>query len=141
MEEQRPEVLVEARDGEPAQPLTVDFGAVTATWTWDGTGFGRAHGGVVHRDGDGVPVTADNVVVLETVYVTSGATGSPVTDGLGTGDGVVLNDGVQIAVTWQRDHRGEPFELRARSDGRPIELRPGRTWLELVPAGQSPFGT
>jgi len=135
----RPEVLETPRAAVVADPLTVDFGGITATWSWNGDHFARVHGSFTHRDAAGEQITADNVLVLETPYFTSGSTGSPVANTLGTGFGVLLTDGVRIDVTWSRESASAPYVLTEVATGDPALLAPGRTWVELVPTGLSPF--
>ena len=135
----RDEVLVTARTPAIPGPMFVDFGGANATWTWNGAQFARAHGATTHRDADRVPVTADNVIVLETPYFTSGSTGSPVADAVGVGQGWLLSDGAQIFISWSRASTGSRYVLTEVASGNPVELAPGRTWLELIPTGLSPF--
>ena len=119
--------------------MFLDFGGTTATWTWNGAVFTRAHGNFTHRDSDLAQVTTDNVVVLETPYFISGATGSPVADTVGSGAGWLLSDGAQIEITWARAATHLPYTLTVVATGEPAELAPGRTWVELVPSGLAPF--
>ncbi len=123
----------------PFEPVLVDFGGSTATWSWNGSGFARVNRTRTHFDADGVPVTADNVVLLEVPYVTSGSTGSPVASAVGSGRGRLLTDGTSTEVTWTRVSEGSPFVLVEVGSGDPGLLAPGRTWVELVPTGLSPF--
>ncbi|MDG2112681.1 MAG: DUF3048 domain-containing protein, partial [Actinomycetota bacterium] len=137
----RDEVLVTPRTPTIPGPMFLDFGGATAkaTWTWNGGQFTRSHGSTTHRDADRVPVTADNVIVLETPYFTSGSTGSPVANAVGNGQGWLLSDGAQIYITWSRASEASRYVLTEVSSGNPVELAPGRTWLELIPTGLNPF--
>jgi DUF3048 family protein len=49
-----------------------------------------------------------------------------------SGDAVVYRDGVAVAGTWHRDTLGSPTQFLDRSGNR-IRLRPGQTWVEIVP--------
>gem|GEM_PF-1970646 len=135
----RPEVLETPRTTVVANPLTADFGGTTATWTWNGSHFARAHGSFTHRDAAGNQITANNVLVLETPYFTSGSTGSPVANTAGAGAGVLLADGAWVDITWSRASNGSRYVLTEVGSGDPVLLTPGRTWVELVPTGLSPF--
>jgi hypothetical protein len=49
-----------------------------------------------------------------------------------SGDAVVYRDGVAVPGTWHRSTLGSPTEFIDRSGNR-IPLRPGQTWVEIVP--------
>jgi len=49
-----------------------------------------------------------------------------------SGDAVVYRDGVAVPGTWQRSTLGSPTQFIDRS-GKRIPLRPGQTWVEIVP--------
>lgn len=133
----RPQVLVSPQ-GSDTNPVTVDFGVQTATWQWEIDRYVRSHGGRAHLDSSLVRVSADNVMILETPYNVSGATGSPVADAVGSGRGLAMIDGRTTEITWSRASLGDSFDLRSTA-GDEILLKPGRTWVELVPSGGSPF--
>lgn len=89
--------------------------------------------------GNQVPVTAANVVVL-TVHTFTGpwvenSLGAHEVEVVATGSGpaVVLRDGMAISGTWKRPSLNAPPRL-VDTQGRPIHLSPGRTWVELVPS-------
>ena len=84
------------------------------------------------RDSDNQPVTTENVVVLITEYSMSGA--SPVAHSIGSGDAFVYVGGKVIAGRWHRPTEDHPASLVDRT-GKPIELVPGRTWVELPRVG------
>ncbi|MCB0993161.1 MAG: DUF3048 domain-containing protein, partial [Acidimicrobiales bacterium] len=134
----RPEVLATAQ-GTDTTPVTLEFGAQTVSWHWEADRYVRSHSNSAHLDSDLVRVSAPNVVILETPYSISGATGSPVADAVGSGRGLAMVDGFTLNITWSRSSVGETFDLRD-DDGSPLLLAPGRTWVELVPTGQAPFG-
>jgi len=134
----RPDVVAPTANAD-AELFVVDFGIVTVGWQWNGESYVRHRGNVVHRDAASDPVTATNVVVLETVYITSPATGSPVASVVGSGTGYVLLDGKQRAIMWSRASLTEPFRLVAEDSGYEVLLAPGSTWVELVPRGRQPF--
>jgi len=49
-----------------------------------------------------------------------------------SGDAVVYRDGVAVPGTWHRSTLGSPTQFIDRS-GKQIPLRPGQTWVEIVP--------
>lgn len=125
----------------PAAPrFVIDFGSRTVAWTWDGQKYLRSNGFVVHRDADLRRVTATNIVVLESEYHVSAATGSPVVRGTGSGIGVALVDGREVDIEWVRTTLTNPYVLTETDSGDVLQLTPGTTWIELVPEGLAPFG-
>jgi hypothetical protein len=115
-----------------------------AAWQWQASRrlFERLQDGTLHRLRDGRPVTTDNIVVL---HVTIGRTAitdaagnpTPDVDVLGEGAAWVLRDGRAVTGRWQRGAVGDPVRLTGPGGGQ-IRLRPGRTWIELLPATERP---
>jgi hypothetical protein len=126
-------------DAVAAPPVTINFGSLIASWEWNGSSFQRSHGTRAHVDASFQRVLSNNVVVLETPYETSGSTGSPVARVVGSGAAFVFVDGKMVAGTWSRSATTNRWELRDQN-GQPIELRPGRTWIELAPVGTIALG-
>jgi hypothetical protein len=54
----------------------------------------------------------------------------------GSGPLEVLRDGVFVRGTWQRSSLSSPLKLVA-DNGSTIKLKPGTTWVEVVPSGQT----
>jgi hypothetical protein len=109
-------------------------------WAWNRKAgvWLRSHGTTPHELTDGGQVSATNVVVLQ-VEVRPGrlldAVGnpSPVVTLTGRGKAYVLRDGRLIPATWKRPKLSDVTSLVAR-DGSEVALRPGRTWVELLPS-------
>lgn len=90
------------------------------------------------------PLATDNVVVMRvrtspSQYVDeplpSGVTLQvPISHTVGSGVVHVLRNGVRYSGTWSRRNATSPFQLRD-ARGRVIALKPGRTWIALVPVG------
>ncbi|HZD37950.1 MAG TPA: DUF3048 domain-containing protein [Actinomycetes bacterium] len=121
--------------------MTFSQGA-RAAWQWNGSAFVRYQNGTLDRLTDGAAVSATNVVVTSVavrpdtnVDVLGHATPDPVLTG--TGRVWILRDGKVVEGTWRRAAAGSPVELVA-SDGKPLPLRPGRTWIELLPTPRQP---
>jgi hypothetical protein len=118
-----------------------------AAWRWDAAGgrFVREQDGAAHRLADGRPVTTDNVVVLRVVIrldenrdVLGNRTPDPVV--VGRGQAWLLRDGRAVTGSWRRAAADQPLRLLGQ-DGTPLDLRPGRTWVELLPTTERPaFG-
>ncbi len=91
--------------------------------------------GRTHNDGAGGQITTNNVVVLVMDY-TPGISDSPDAQTIGSGEAFVFVGGNAVHGTWSRSDRTQPFTLIA-DDGSPIELTPGRTFIELPRAGHT----
>ena len=101
------------------------------TWTWDGsTGtWKRAIGGVPQTVVGGTQIAPANVVVQFTPY-----SGEAEAQTVGEGDAWIFSDGTVRTGRWVRPDRAQPAHY-VDAAGAPILLRPGRTWVELLPAG------
>jgi hypothetical protein len=101
------------------------------TWTWN------ASTGTWDRAIDGTPQTVTgsghisptNVVVQFTNY-----TGEGEAQTVGEGDVWVFTDGTLRQGRWVRPDKAQPAKY-VDSAGNPILLRPGRTWVEVLPTG------
>lgn len=124
----------EAATGESASELQGDMDGLQVGWTWNAaTGaYTRTSDGVVHEDALSGPVTTENLVVMTVSYRPSPADArSPEAQTIGSGDALVLTDGVVVEGTWTRPDRLSPIVLTSQ-DGQPILLTPGRTFVELA---------
>ncbi|HZD38587.1 MAG TPA: DUF3048 domain-containing protein [Actinomycetes bacterium] len=127
----------------PATAARLTFSpSARSSWRWQGTGFVRSQDGTLDKLLDGTAVSSDNVVVLSVAVRPSSnvdVLGNPTPDPVLTGSGRtwVLRDATMTAGTWRSAAIGSPLELRG-ADGKPIPLRPGRTWIELLPTPQQP---
>jgi hypothetical protein len=117
-----------------ASPCTVTYDYDPATMT-----FTRYVAGVPHRDlTTGQQLTADTVIVQ---YVTMGSSGikdvngaeSPELGVIGSGRAQVFVAGRVIDANWQKSSRAEHTRFVDNS-GKVIPIKPGSTWIELVPA-------
>lgn len=134
-----------AEIGTPADRLRIELGVMAPGWTWDGSAVGRVGEGAWLRDERGVAqfsedgdrLLATNVVVLRVDVVLTDFRDPvgervPETVLTGTGDAVVATDGRVATATWSKGGPTDLLELTT-SDGEPVELAPGTTWIELVP--------
>ena len=124
--------------GSPAVGVDVVLDSVDVRWLWDpATGqYLREMDGEPHFDASTGQVTTNNVVVLVMNYV-QGVSDSPDAQSVGYGEAFVFTGGNVVHGTWVRPDRLAPFTLTA-DDGTPIELTPGRTFIEL-PRGNATF--
>ena len=123
--------------GSPASSLTVEYGGTsTATWTYDESGehWLRAEEWGDHILEDGEQVRATNVVVL----VAERDFGFPqagddmtVLDVIDTsGEFLAFTGGSVIEGTWSKAGVNDSFEFQT-TDGEPLLLAPGTTWVEM----------
>jgi hypothetical protein len=100
-------------------------------WEWDDAGgeWLRFQDGAAHVSADGAQLAADNVVVAR--MEPTGNERRPF-EPLGEGPATVFRDGEQFEARWRKPTRGDHLEVLA-PDGEAFPLRPGRTWLELLP--------
>lgn len=106
--------------------------ATAVVWRWDGRErrWVRSQDGRAQRTVDGTRVGADNVVVLR---VPRGPDHTRPIEVVGAGELTLLRDGRRLTGTWRKPSRGAHFAWRD-DEGEPLSLRPGTTWIELVPA-------
>jgi hypothetical protein len=96
-------------------------------------------GGAPHLDGNrGAQVGVENVIVQyvphETTDIVEDSLGSLSIrlNLFGSGRALLLRDGVAYEGTWRSESRGDLPRFYA-DDGREIALKPGRTWISVVP--------
>jgi hypothetical protein len=106
-------------------------------WSFDAASgtYARRSGGVVHSDALLGPLTTENVLVIECEYRTSAADRhSPEAQTIGSGKVTLYSRGKAFVGTWKRADRVSVFTL-TNSDGTPMLLSPGRTFVELARPG------
>ncbi|MEO1064784.1 MAG: DUF3048 domain-containing protein [Actinomycetota bacterium] len=125
----------------PIDGISIDYGATTATFTWDESlaGWVRTQDGEVHVDADGDPIAPTNVVVRFVNYIDSGSVdsnGNPVPEAQiqGQGDAWFLVDGQLIEGSWDQRARALPAQYLAQN-GSFAQLDPGDTWVVLPQEG------
>jgi hypothetical protein len=126
--------------GEPVKgpnvsSLDVQVGANLVRWVWspERQCYLRSQYGSAHRLSDG-QATTNNVVVLVTGYRPSDADArSPEAITVGEGPAFVMSDGKLQVGVWQRKVNTAPVRMFTNKTHRqPIEIDPGRTWVELA---------
>ncbi|HEX5938436.1 MAG TPA: DUF3048 domain-containing protein [Actinomycetota bacterium] len=118
--------------------------ASDVVWSWSrrADGWLRSHGDEPHVSETGDRIRADTVVVMH-VKVQPGeirdAAGNPSPEVTLTGDGRVwiLREGRVVRGRWERASLSDPTRFLTR-DGEEIPLRPGTTWIELLPLDVDP---
>jgi len=101
--------------------------------------YHRTQGGATTMDADAKKeVMPDNVVVIKTevkeIPGTADVAGAPSVDFRATGTGavVILRDGKRFDGTWTRTGSSDLYRF-ADSAGAVIPLKPGLTWIHIVP--------
>jgi len=128
--------------GAPATHLDVRLThASRAQWDWAGDEgvYVRSEGDQPAVSSDEVRLSATNVVLIsatmvDTPFKDPAGAAVPETQLVGSGEGVVVGGGKQVAVTWSKEAVDAPLVLTG-ADGAPVRLEQGRTWIELVPTG------
>jgi hypothetical protein len=125
-----------------ATGVTIDFGGVAGvrvSYQYDPKydGWRRGQNGTTHVDEDGRVIVPRNVVILFTNYLPSPADRrSPEAQTVGNGEAWIFTKGRVIGGTWRRDDPSLPYGL-TDLQGHPIELTPGKTWIELPRPGSA----
>jgi hypothetical protein len=78
----------------------------------------------------GTRVAPQNVVIIPVTY--QGGVGEEGAEAtlVGSGSVIVLTGGVAIRGSWTRPAKEQPMQLET-TDGKPLKLTPGSTWVEL----------
>lgn len=125
-----------------AGPVTIAFtGSPLVTHEWDEAvgGWLRTQDGAPHLTVDGDQLAPENVLIFVTDYSTSPADPiSPEVRSTGGGPLVVLTAGHVVFGTWERP-TAEDKPVLLDTDGDPIALTPGRTWVLMPEEGQVRF--
>jgi hypothetical protein len=119
--------------------VSVPYGAGwTSSWAWDKKSkrYVRSEPWGAHRLENGKQVSATNVLVLHVASAqrkigTGGGASLPVLQlENASGKFVALAGGHSVTGTWSKGGDGANFVLKT-SDGKPLQLAPGSTWVEL----------
>lgn len=125
-----------------AKDLAINFsGGTDVVWQWNSSTGQWVHTYSGATDIDALtnqPVTTTNIIV-QVVHYNLGPynedpepqSGDVESQTLGTGKGWVLRNGEEIRVTWHRASLTSPTTYTS-SRGQPVDLTPGRTWVEFV---------
>lgn len=155
----RPESLIQAGDDLPVPDATepiwtyedsapsggdkIDSAALrfspylSAAWTWNKGAWEREQNGRGHVTAADKQLKADNVVIMRVETSTGGrrdSSGNPTLtlEVVGRGSATILRDGKAYKARWRKDDVDEHFEWRD-ADGEPFTLKPGKTWVEMLP--------
>jgi hypothetical protein len=132
----------------PASRVSLAWPASLAGWTWDGWSqtWRRSQDGTPDVDQDGHQVAVQNVVIQSVTYVADGVAGGEGVNPppsiprgvlVGQGDVWVLSGARVIKGQWSRPSADVATQY-TDATGAAIQLTPGQTWVELIPAGTVP---
>jgi hypothetical protein len=119
----------------PDTTFEVSMDGVAVEWTWDpgSRTYLRSQDGVPHVTETGTRISAATVVELASVHVPSPVDArSPDVITLGSGNARVHRDGRAIPAVWSRERPYDPFTFREATNGSPLPLDVGVTFLEFV---------
>lgn len=132
--------------GTPINYFEIDYqSACKAGWTYDAASgrWQRSTAGVKQTDYlTGEPLTAANVIIVYANHIETdiledtwgGGHQSIQVQIWGSGPVLVFRDGVMQNGYWERIERNHMLTFWV-SEGHPIPLKPGNTWLQMVPLG------
>ena len=124
--------------GKPAKTITIEFGAASVSYEWDGEKYLRFDEGQPLMSESGEQLFANNVVIEEHTINFSeitdvvGAASTEIADVTGSGRAVLFRDGKAIKGTWERETVDGPVKFLTK-DGEEMVFAEGTTWIELVP--------
>jgi len=131
-------------DAPDANLVYVDYSegvAFDASYAYDSKKkvYLREQGGMAHYDqGNGEQLFAANLIVQkvpEEGYYPSGY-GRIIIDMIGEGDALFFQEGKAIAGAWKKESQNSQTEWLDK-DGKPLILKQGQTWVEIVPGDRS----
>ena len=108
-----------------------------AGWTWSKGSWEREQNGSDHVTAADKTLRADNVVIMRVETSTGGrrdSAGNPtlVLDVIGRGRAVILRDGRAYPARWRKKGPDDHLTF-SDDDGSTFALKPGRTWVEMLP--------
>ena len=128
--------------GQPATAIHIPYpSAAVVDWTYDAAShrYLRSVRGKPHLEGlTKEQIAADNVIIFYAEHkktnIVEDSLGSTAIDIVMTGSGraIVCRDGVMVEGRWIQVAPGELIQYYD-AEGKLIPLRPGKTWIQLVP--------
>ncbi len=115
--------------------VRVQYPSTGVVYDWNGSGWERTQDGIATVDSGGVRTAPETVIVRFTTYGVSPAdAASPEANVVGSGAAWIFTEGRLIRGSWSQSG---PSAVTQFSDenGNPVELLPGRVWVELPQPG------
>jgi hypothetical protein len=134
--------------GTPTAGVKLTLDGTQAQYVWDPASLSwrRSEYGQLHKDAAGQQIAPANVIVQFVAYVgVPGVGQSQQAVTVGEGDAWIFTDGKVVKGKWRRPDPKQPA-VYTDAAGTPVQLTPGRTWVELpqpggaaeIPAGADP---
>ena len=128
----------------PASHAEAVVGNQRVAYDWDpARGWLRSINGRPHLAEGGEQLAPANVIVQSVSWGTSPGdvdtlgTPVPLAQLVGSGAALILSDGKAVRATWTKSG-GDAVTSYTASDGTPVKLKPGRTWVELAGRERAP---
>ena len=127
----------------PATNVSLDFYDTTASWHFTSGKYRRSQNGNPDRTSDDGRISADTVIITQVSTHSDPrfhdvlGHPTPIIDFVTGGQAWVLRDGKVTPGRWHRANMDAPLEL-TDANGNVIGAKPGRTWIELIPAPKAP---
>jgi hypothetical protein len=131
------------RHWEPLQGVHIVYGGSAGSapvdYRWDGKGWARFQNGTPHVENGGQQVAPENVIIQFVNYAPTDVVdqfGVPIPEAqlVGQGEAWILTAGGIVKGGWVKGATDEVTRY-INTDGEPIELTPGNTWVALPPPG------
>jgi len=117
--------------------VSVAYKNTSVSYVWNGNGWARSQDGRATVDTAGVRTAPETVIVRFTPYGVSPADrNSPEADVLGRGRAWIFTEGKLIRGSWSKPKPNSVTQYRD-SEGNPIQLLPGRVWVEIPKPGDA----
>jgi hypothetical protein len=132
--------------GQPATDLTIDYIWEVIEWRYDeedGRYYRWADGEPIYDANDGEQASTANIIIIRPYHaqdpdICEQASGdqcvalSVQIQLWGSGPGILMRDGLQYPIYWQRAGRNDLLTF-TDADGNPFPLQIGNTWVQIVP--------
>lgn len=128
---------IEMKNALPASSVIVSFsGLKTTDFTYGSDGYYIAsqYGKELYDAGNDETLRFKNLIVLYARTTILDNEGRRSVELTGTGDGHFICNGEMVDITWGRSGNGEQFSYYL-SDGTPLTLGVGKTYIGIVPTG------
>ena len=127
----------------PAARVNLDFYDTTVRWRFESGKYQRSQNGSPDQTTDAGRITADTIIITQVATHSDPrfhdvlGHPTPIIDFVTGGQAWVLRDGKVTPGRWSRANIDAPLNL-TDANGNVIGAKPGRTWIELLPAPKVP---
>lgn len=127
--------------GKPAAAISLRYSSTyTCSYQYDAATktYKRARKGKPHIERTtGKPFEAKNIIIQKSSSHTikGDKAGRQEVGTVGSGTGWLVTDGKAVEITWSKASRSASTLYKEKDTGKPIELNPGQTWIQIMPSG------